>query len=96
MIIGSSGSVGAAIAERLAQEGCEVIVHGRRPGLRATFEVQTRWEGDERSWKELESEVLADYPRTPSGVLAAQRTSPLLSRFSSGRSPTTSREQRCG
>ena len=30
MVTGSSGGVGAAIVERLALEGCNVIVHGRR------------------------------------------------------------------
>ncbi len=30
LITGSSGGIGAAIVERLALEGCEVIVHGRR------------------------------------------------------------------
>jgi len=32
LVTGSSGGVGAAIAERLALEGCRVIVHGRREG----------------------------------------------------------------
>jgi 3-oxoacyl-[acyl-carrier protein] reductase len=31
LVTGSSAGVGAAIAERLAMEGCHVIVHGRRP-----------------------------------------------------------------
>lgn len=30
LVTGSSGGVGAAIAQRLALEGCQVIVHGRR------------------------------------------------------------------
>ncbi len=30
LVTGSSGGVGAAIADRLAREGCRVIVHGRR------------------------------------------------------------------
>lgn len=32
LVTGSSGGVGAAIAHRLAAEGCRVIVHGRREG----------------------------------------------------------------
>lgn len=32
LVTGSSGGVGAAIAARLASEGCPVIVHGRREG----------------------------------------------------------------
>lgn len=32
LVTGSSGGIGAAIAQRLALEGCRVIVHGRREG----------------------------------------------------------------
>src|SRR4051812_36904267 len=31
MVTGSSGGIGAAVAERLVDEGCAVLVHGRDP-----------------------------------------------------------------
>ncbi|MEO3829447.1 SDR family oxidoreductase [Actinomadura sp. B10D3] len=70
LVTASSGGIGAAVARRLAGEGCAVLVHGRDE--RRMFEDRAAAQGRPAAWPELKPEVLAEYAPNPSGRLGTE------------------------